>query len=263
MARKAFKVATFNANSIRSRLPIVLDWLEAQAPDILCLQETKVQDEHFPADAFAGAGYRIIFRGQKAYSGVALASKEEPEDVFFGLDDGGEPDEARLVCAVYRGIPVVNTYVPQGTATDSPNFQYKLEWFRRLHSFFERHYTPKKPLLWCGDLNVAPDPIDVHDPKRLLGHVCFHPEVHKALRDVMAWGFVDVFRKHCPGPEQYTFWDYRVRDAVERGLGWRVDHVMATRPLAERSITAYIDIEARLRPKPSDHTFVVAEFRIT
>jgi len=110
---------------------------------------------------------------------------------------------------------------------------------------------------------VAPEPIDVHDPKRLLGHVCFHPEVHKALRDVMAWGFVDVFRKHCPDPQQYTFWDYRVRDAVERGLGWRVDHVMATQPLAERSIRAYIDIAPRLRPKPSDHTFVVAEFDIT
>jgi len=260
MARKPFKIATFNANSIRSRLPIVTDWLKAQAPDVLCIQETKTQDESFPADAFADVGYRVILRGQKAYSGVAIASKEEPADVSFGLDDEREPDEARLIRAVYDGLPVVNTYVPQGTAPDSPNFKYKLEWFRRLRNFFDRHYDPRKPLLWCGDLNVAPEPIDVHDPKRLLGHVCFHPEAHKALRDVMAWGFVDVFRKHHLDPHQYTFWDYRVKDAVKRGLGWRVDHIMATEPLVRRSVAAYIDVEPRLRPKASDHTFVVAEF---
>ncbi len=262
MARKIFKIATFNANSIRSRLPIVLDWLRAQAPDVLCLQETKTQDDQFPAQAFAEIGYHVIFRGQKAYSGVATASRERPQDVSFGLDDGGEPDEPRLIRATYRGIPVVNTYVPQGTDVDSPQFQYKLEWFKRIRNFFERHYSPAKPLLWCGDLNVAPEPIDVHDPKRLLGHVCFHPQVHKALADVMSWGFTDIFRKHCPDAGHYSFWDYRVRDAVTRGLGWRVDHVMATKSLADRSVRAHIDVEPRLRPKPSDHTFVVAEFRV-
>jgi len=261
VARKTFLVATINTNSVRSRLPIVLDWLQAKSPDALCMQETKTQDEFFPAEAFAEIGYRVVFRGQKAYSGVAIASKEEPEEVSFGLDDGGEPDEARLVRAVYRGIPVVNTYVPQGTALDSPHFQYKLEWFRRLRAFFDRHYSSKKPLLWCGDLNVAPEPMDVHAPERLLGHVCFHPDVRKALRDVMAWGFVDVFRKYHPEPNHYTFWDYRVPNSVQRGLGWRVDHIMATRPLADRSVGAFIDVEPRLRPKPSDHTFVAAEFQ--
>ena len=114
--------------------------------------------------------------------------------------------------------------------------------------------------MWIGDFNVAPEPIDVHDPKRLLGHVGYHPDEHKALKRVKEWGFVDVFRKHKTDPGEYTFWDYRVRNAVERGLGWRVDHIWATKPLAEKSQDAWIDLEPRLWDKPSDHTFIVAEF---
>ena len=205
----------------------------------------------------------MIYRGQKAYAGVAMASKEEPKDVAFGLDDGGEPDEARLIRAVIGGIPVVNTYVPQGQSPDSPQFQYKLEWLARLREFFDRHYAPDAPLLWMGDFNVAPEAIDVHDPERLKNHVDFHPEARAALERVREWGFVDVFRRHHPDePGQYTFWDYRVRGALERGLGWRVDHIWATKPLAERSVAAWIDTEARQAEHPSDHTFLVAEFAV-
>ena len=257
------KVATYNANSIRSRLGLVLGWLEKENPDILCLQETKVQDADFPAMAFLEAGYHVVFRGQKAYAGVAIVSREEPQEVAYGFDDGGEPDEARRIRAVIRGIPVVNTYVPQGRSPDSPQFQYKLEWLKRLRALFERHYSPQEPLLWMGDFNVAPEPIDVHDPKRLRNHVDFHPEARAALEQIRKWGFVDVFRLHHPDePEQYTFWDYRVRDAVRRKLGWRVDHIWATEPLARRSTGAWIDVEARLMEKPSDHTFLVAEFAL-
>jgi len=263
MSDSVLKVATFNTNSIRSRLGQVVGWLDREAPDILCLQETKVQDQDFPAGPFREAGYHIVFRGQKAYGGVAIVSREEPREVVFGFDDGGEPDEARLIRAVIRGIPVVNTYVPQGRTPDSEHFQYKLEWLARLRAFFARHYSPQEPLLWVGDFNVAPEPIDVHDPKGLKDNVDFHPEARAALERVREWGFVDVFRRHHPDePEQYTFWDYRVRGALERRLGWRVDHIWATESLARKSIAAWIDVGARQAERPSDHTFLVAEFAL-
>jgi len=263
MSDSVLKATTFNANSIRSRLEQVLDWLGREAPHVLCLQETKVQDEDFPAEPIRDAGYHVVFRGQKAYGGVAIISREEPREVAFGFDDGGEPDEARLIRAVIQDIPVVNTYVPQGRSADSEHFQYKLEWLARLRAFFERHYSPQEPLLWMGDFNVAPEPIDVYDPKRLKKHADFHPDARAALERVREWGFVDVFRLHHPDePEHYTFWDYRVRGAMERGLGWRVDHVWATKPLARKSTAAWIDVEARRAERPSDHTFLVAEFAL-
>jgi len=262
MSRDTMKVATFNANSIRTRLEQVLDWLRRESADVLCLQETKVQDADFPQDAFLEVGYQVVFRGQKAHAGVAIVSKEEPQNVSAGLDDGGEPDPARLLCAEFRGIPVVNTYVPQGRDVDSPHFQYKLEWLARLRDWFDRHYTPEQPLLWMGDLNVAPEEIDVHDPKRLVKHVDFHPDARAALERVREWGFVDVFRKHCPDEGQFTYWDYRVRGSLDRNLGWRVDHIWATAPLAAKSRSAWIDVEARRAERPSDHTFVVAEFAL-
>jgi len=263
MSDNVLKVATFNANSIRARLGQVLAWLDRETPDILCVQETKVQDPDFPAEPFREAGYHVVFRGQKAHAGVAIISREDPQEVAFGLDDGGEPDEARLIRAVIRGIPVVNTYVPQGRSPDSEHFQYKLEWLARLRAFFDRHYLPDEPLLWLGDFNVATEPIDVHDPKRLKNHVDFHPEARAALERVREWGFVDVFRRHHPDEAgQYTYWDYRARNPVERGIGWRVDHIWATEALARQSTRAWIDVEARLVERPSDHTFLVAEFAL-
>jgi exodeoxyribonuclease-3 len=260
MPDDVLKAATYNTNSIRTRLELVLDWLRQEEADILCLQETKVQDPDFPAEPFQEVGYQVVFRGQKAYSGVAIVSREEPQEVDFGLDGG---DEARLIRAVIGGVSVVNTYVPQGRSPDSEHFQYKLQWLARLRAFFERHYSPQEPLLWMGDFNVAPEPIDVHDPQRLKNHVDFHPEARAALERVREWGFVDVFRQHHPDePAQYTFWDYRVRNPVERGLGWRVDHIWATEPLARKSAGAWIDVEARRAERPSDHTFVVAEFEL-
>ena len=263
MSDNVLKVATFNANSIRARLGQVLAWLDRETPDILCVQETKVQDPDFPAEPFREAGYHVVFRGQKAHAGVAIISREDPQEVAFGLDDGGEPDEARLIRAVIRGIPVVNTYVPQGRSPDSEHFQYKLEWLARLRAFFDRHYLPDEPLLWLGDFNVATEPIDVHDPKRLKNHVDFHPEARAALERVREWGFVDVFRRHHPDEAgQYTYWDYRARNPVERGVGWRVDHIWATEPLARKSTGAWIDVEARQAERPSDHTLLVTEFAL-
>jgi exodeoxyribonuclease-3 len=255
------KVATYNANSIRARLDQVLDWLGRETADILCIQETKVQDKDFPEEPFREAGYHVIFRGQKSYAGVAIVSREEPQEATFGFDDGGEPDEPRLARAVIGGIPVLNTYVPQGRDPDSEHFQYKLAWLGRMRELLERHYSPDEPLLWMGDFNVATEPIDVHDPKGLENHVDFHPEARAALERVREWGLVDVFRRHHPDePGQYTYFDYRARNPIERGIGWRVDHIWASEPLARKSTTAWIDVEARRAERPSDHTFLVAEF---
>ncbi|MDA8124553.1 MAG: exodeoxyribonuclease III [Deltaproteobacteria bacterium] len=256
-----FRVATYNVNSIRSRLHIVIPWLQEQRPDVFCMQETKVGDEQFPQADFRAAGYHVTFRGAKQYNGVAIASKAPPTAVRYGLADGGPPDEDRLIAGVFDGITVVNTYVPQGREKDSDQFTYKLAWYRRLKRFFAAHYSPDQPLLWCGDLNVAPEAIDVHDPKRLLGHVCFTPEVWEAFADLRAWGLEDLFRRHHPAePDRYTFFDYRVPQAAKRGLGWRIDHILATPSLAARSLRCEIDMHPRLAEKPSDHTILVTDF---
>lgn len=254
------KLATFNANSIRSRMPIVLGWLEQQRPDVLCIQETKVTDDLFPAEPFRAAGYHVAFRGEKSYNGVAVFSREEPTSVRFGFEDGGPADATRLVCVRVGGIDVVNTYVPQGREIDHVMYQYKREWFARLRRFFERHYRADAPVVWTGDLNVAPTPLDVHNPEEQANHVCYHADIRQAFAETVAWGFEDVFRKHHPEPGLFSFFDYRTPNAAKRKMGWRIDHILATPVLAARSTSAWIDLEPRLMEKPSDHTFVVAEF---
>lgn len=258
-----FKIATYNVNSIRTRLHIIIPWLEQNRPDVLCMQETKVDDQRFPVAEFTAAGYHVIFKGEKQYNGVAVASLEKPLNVSFGMQDDGPTDEARLIRAEFPGVHVINAYVPQGRDREAQQFIYKLEWFDRFRRFLERFHAPDKPLIWLGDLNVAPENIDVHDPKRLLGHVCFTPEVWKAFAAVKAWGFEDIFRRHHPGKGgQYTFFDYRVPGSVKKGLGWRIDHILATAPLAARSRDCRIDLEPRLMERPSDHTVLIAEFDI-
>jgi len=257
------KIATFNANSIRSRVEVILSWLNKNRPDILCLQETKVLDKDFPALAIAEAGYSVVFSGEKSYNGVALISRTKPSTVRFGLDDGGQPDETRLLYAKVGPVHVVNTYVPQGREIDHPMYQYKLEWFKRLKAYFVRHFTTKMNLVWLGDLNVAPEAMDIHNAEKQENHVCYHVDVRKAFADTMDWGFVDVFRKHHPAePDQYTYFDYRTRNAVQKGMGWRVDHILATRVLVKKSVNSYIDLKPRTEVKPSDHTFLVAEFDV-
>lgn len=258
---KAVKIATFNANSVRARIDQIIEWLLREKPDILCLQETKVQDFDFPVAAFGEAGYHVAFRGQKAYAGVAIACREKPTQISYGIDDGREPDEARLIIAKAAGVTVINTYVPQGRAADSEHFAYKLEWFERFREMLERRFDPRQRLIWCGDLNVAPEPIDIYDPKRHKEHVDFHPLARAALERVRAWGFVDVFRTLHPGEAgHYTYWDYRSVGTVKRNVGWRVDHIWATRAVADRAQKAWIDVAARRAARPSDHTFLVAEF---
>ena len=253
------KIASYNVNSLRVRLPIVVQWLTDHQVDVLCVQETKVQDVDFPAQAFDEIGYNYVFKGQKTYNGVAIFSRHPIKHAVYGFAE--EPqDQSRLITAEINGIVIVNTYVPQGQSPDSEKFQYKLNWFNRLLNYFQNNFQPEDAVLWVGDLNIAPEPMDVYDPVALLGHVCFHPEVQAALSEVMAWGFVDVFRAHCKEAGQYTYWDYRGRNPLEHNRGWRLDHMMATAPLAQRSTACYVDRGPRAAERPSDHTPVVAEF---
>jgi exodeoxyribonuclease-3 len=194
---------------------------------------------------------------------VAVLTRMLPEGVFYGFDDGApEPDDERLMRVVVQGIPILNTYVPNGFKIDSPKYTYKLGWFTRLRLYFDKHLSPARPAVWCGDMNVAPDPIDVHSPEKHLKHVCFHEEVRRVYKETVAWGFQDVFRRLYPDRQQFTFWDYLRPSSLDKNKGWRLDHILATAPLAERCTQVEVDLEPRRESAPSDHTFVWAEFSL-
>jgi len=257
------RVATFNVNSLRSRLPILERWLSRGEVDVLGLQETKVEDRSFPEDFFQDRGYGVIFRGQKAYNGVAVASRLPMTEVAFGFGDGESPgDEPRLVRCTVGGIKIINSYVPQGKALDHPDYAYKLRFFRRLRALLERDHRPEDPVLWMGDLNVVPTDRDVTHPENKRQHVCVHEGVRRALEDVLSWGLEDVFRRHRPEDGEFSFWDYRVPRALERNIGWRIDHFFATSPLARASTGAFVERELRREERPSDHTAVVVDFSL-
>lgn len=254
------RIATFNANSIRARLDIVRAWLTVRQPDVLCLQETKVRDEQFPRAPFLEIGYQASFRGEKAYNGVAILSRKAPDELRWGFDDGGARDETRLIRARFGDVWVVNTYVPQGREIAHEMFRYKLEWFARLRRLFERDHAPDRPLVWTGDLNVARAPEDVYDSAGHQEHVCHHPDVRHAFDAVLSWGLEDVFRRFHPEAGQYTFFDYRQPAALPRNRGWRIDYILATKPLARNAKDCFIDLDPRRAPRPSDHTFLAADF---
>jgi len=256
------KIATFNVNSLRRRLPMVLDWLARHRPDIMCLQETKIQDADFPIAEIERAGYHACFRGMKSFNGVATLTRGAPEKVLYGLRDGPDSEDVRILQAVWNGIPIINTYVPQGQSITSDKYVAKLLWFKHLKRYFETHLDPAQPALWVGDINVAPEPIDVYHPDRRVNDVDFHIDARNAFKEARDWGFVDVFRKLHSDRVQYTYWDY-YRQALQHNWGWRIDHILATAPLANTCITAEVDMEPRKSPAASDHTVVWAEFAHT
>ena len=257
-----FKIATFNVNSIRSRMHIVAPWVNGNSPDVFCLQETRVDNEGFPEGDFLEMGYHVVFSGgKKGRNGVAIVSKEKPIKNQYGFPDDPR-DEDRLLISYFTGLTVINTYVPQGRSIDDENYRYKLRWFDRFEGFLENNLDMNSSIIWCGDLNVAPEDVDVHSPDRLRDHVCFHRGVKEKFENVKKLGFVDIFRLFHPNEKnQYTYFDYRTRDAVKRNLGWRVDHILGTKKIADVSINSYIDIKPRLQNKPSDHTVLIAEFK--
>jgi exodeoxyribonuclease-3 len=254
-------IATFNCNSIRTRINHVLDWLESNTPDVLALQETKVQDKQFPVEPFINSGYVPVYRGQKSYNGVAFLLKNEPDSVMYGFNSN-EDEASRLIAVSYNGIQFINSYIPQGHSVDSDKYQYKLDWYDRMKQYLFNNYSAEEMVIWCGDFNVALTDLDVHDPKKLKGHVCFNQDVQNKLNDCNSFGFIDILRKHHPEKDVYTFWDYRVRNGVENNIGWRIDYIQATRSLAEKSVRCWVDVDFRKREKPSDHTMLAAEFNL-
>lgn len=256
----AWKLATFNVNGIRARLPVVVDWLSKNQHDVVCLQEIKCRDSDFPSESFLEMGYTATVRGQKSFNGVAILTRRPTAEVLREFSDGDPEDEARLLAVRVDDVWVVNTYVPQGRSPEDPAFTQKLAFFDRLKRWFEARFDPALPLVWTGDINVAPEALDVFDPKRMEGKIGAHPAERDALASVASWGLVDLFRKHHPEQKQFTFWDYRLPKSFERNLGWRLDHILATAPMAGASIDCAVDTEPRVRDKPSDHTPVWAEF---
>jgi exodeoxyribonuclease-3 len=225
----------------------------------MCLQETKVDDAVFPVLAMTAAGYHVSFRGRKSYNGVATLTRAEPESVLYGLCEGADSEDDRILCTVVEGVAIVNTYVPQGHKITSEKYAFKLEWFKRIRRYFEERLDPARPAIWLGDLNVAPEPIDVYHPDKRVNDVDFHIDARNAYKDAVSWGFTDVFRKMYPDRVQYTYWDY-FRNALENNWGWRIDHILATAPLAGACRAVDVDMAPRHAPWASDHTVVWAEF---
>jgi exodeoxyribonuclease-3 len=252
------QIASWNVNSIRARQDRVLAWLRLHRPDVLCMQETKVSDDVFPVAAFRDAGYDVALYGQKAYNGVAIATRLGLEDVRRGFDDGGEAGGARLLSVRTGGVTVYSAYVPNGQFVGSLQWDEKLLWFDRLRALLLRH-GDDEAFVVGGDFNVAPEERDVHDPEFWKRQVLFHPLARAALQRLCGDRLVDTFRLHHQGGGLYSWWDYR-GVSVARNLGLRIDLLLASPPLARRCIAAAIDREARQGVKPSDHAPILATF---
>ena len=236
-----------------------MDWMGQTQPDVLCLQEIKVTNELFPVDAFEALGYQVAVSGQKTYNGVAIISKYEMIEVETEFQDYDAEGQKRFIAATTGGVRVVNLYVPNGSAPDSPKFVYKLEFIRQLQNYLQHHQEPKELLVLTGDFNVAPEPRDVYDAEEMEGEIGFHPKERAALAELMGCGFEDVFRRHHAERGLYSWWDYRA-GAFRRDLGLRIDHIWATIPLAALSVECSMDKEQRALVKPSDHIPVWATF---
>jgi exodeoxyribonuclease III len=255
------KLATWNVNSIRVREARVLAWLAEHGPDVLCMQEVKVVDSAFPAEALQAAGYRTVVHGQKTYNGVAIASRLPIEEVAIGFDDGEPDDQSRLIAATIAGIRIVNVYVPNGQAVGSDKYGYKLDWMRRLRSYLERRCDPAGLFALVGDFNVAPEDRDVHDPVIWAGQVMCSEVEREALRQIVGWGLTDAFRQHHDEAGVFSWWDYRML-AFPKKHGLRIDHILASAALAARCTDCVIDRNARKGKEPSDHAPVIGTFSV-
>ncbi len=252
------KIATWNVNSIRVRLPHVLDWLGQHKPDVLCLQETKVTDEDFPAADFEQAGYAAVFSGQKSYNGVATLSRKPARDVVRALPRA-DGTQKRLLAATVNGVRIVNVYVPNGEAVGSDKYGYKLAWLKALKVYLKAELESHPKLAVLGDFNIAPEERDVHDPKLWEGSVLFSDKERAAFQALVSTGLADTFRRFDQSPMSFSWWDYRM-GAFHRNRGLRIDHILASRALVSACKSCHIDPAPRGLERPSDHAPVTAEF---
>jgi exodeoxyribonuclease-3 len=251
------KLATWNVNSIRARHDRLIAWLARTAPDVVCLQETKVEDHAFPIEALRDAGYHAAILGQKTYNGVAILSRAPATDVVRGFGDGGDDSQARALAATVDGVRVVCVYVPNGQTVGSDKYAYKLTWLARLRAYLAAHASPDQPLILCGDMNVAPTDLDVYDPKAWAGQVLCSDAERDGLAAVTGWGLDDLYRAHHPEGGRYSWWDYRGVSFL-RDHGLRIDHVFGTAAIRARCTGCEIDRLERKGDKASDHAPVIA-----
>lgn len=252
------RLATWNVNSLGARLPRVTEWLEANEPDVLCMQETKLSDGSFPFEAFAGLGYRSVHHGEGRWNGVAIASRIGLREIGRGFGDHQDDLGARLVAADCGGVCVHSVYVPNGRSLDSEHYAGKLAWLARLHRLLDETCDPQGLVAVCGDFNVAIDDRDVWDPEHFVGATHVSDPERAALRGILGWGLEDVFRTHNGDEKIFSWWDYRAGD-FHQGRGMRIDLVLLSKSLAARTNEARIDRNARKGKKPSDHAPVVVE----
>ena len=254
------RVATWNVNSLKVRLPQVIAWLQAQQPDVLCLQETKLEDAKFPVEDIRAAGYNVIYSGQKTYNGVAILSKEPATDAQSSIPGFDDPQK-RVLAATVNGVRVVCLYVPNGQSVDSDKYRYKLDWLVHVSAWLAGELAANARLVVVGDFNIAPDDRDVHDPKAWEGQVlCSAPE-RQALQTLLAGGLQDSFRLFEQPPQAYTWWDYRM-NAFKRKMGLRIDHILLSSGLAANCRGCLIDVEPRKNERPSDHAPVIADIAV-
>ncbi len=255
-----FKVASWNVNSLRVRLPHVLDWLEQNPVDVLGLQELKLTNDQFPLEEIEAAGYQAIFNGQKTYNGVALLSKTSASDIITDLPDFDDP-QRRVIGAIINDIFILNLYIPNGSEVGSEKYDYKLDWLDNLQLLVESLNDQYEEIIIMGDFNIAPTDDDVHDPAAWKDKVhCSEPE-RSHYNALIEKDFIDCFRMFNQEPGTFSWWDYRAA-GFRRNLGLRIDHILASLPLAKSCKACYVDKNPRKLERPSDHAPVVAEFKL-
>ncbi len=254
------RLATWNVNSLKVRLPQVLDWLKLHQPDILCLQETKLEDANFPAQDIRTAGYEVLFSGQKTYNGVAILSRAAASDAQPAIPGFSDPQK-RVLAATIGGLRVICLYVPNGQSVDSDKYRYKLDWLAAVTAWLKREMAANLRLAVLGDFNIAPEERDVHDPKAWDGQVLCSPPERQAFQGLLAIGLKDGFRLFAQPANSYTWWDYRMH-AFRRRMGLRIDHILVSDNLARVCRACAIDIEPRKAERPSDHAPVVIDLEM-
>ena len=252
------KIATWNVNSLKVRLPQVLQWMEAEKPDILGLQETKLVDENFPREEIEAAGYRVLFSGQKTYNGVAVLSREEATDPVTDLPGLDDP-QRRVLGATVGGVRFLNLYVPNGKEVGSDKYAYKLDWLEKLQTHVEAQLENHEKFVVVGDFNIAPEERDVYDPADWADSVLFSPPEREAFRRLLDAGLADAFRLFEQEEKTWSWWDYRM-GAFRRNMGLRIDHILVSSALEKSCTACRVDREPRTWERPSDHAPVVAEF---
>jgi exodeoxyribonuclease-3 len=252
------KVASWNVNSIRVREQQVLDWLDAEQPDVLGLQEIKMPTDAFPAGAFAEVGYHSAVDGQKTYNGVALLSRVEAEGIHRAIPDFSD-EQKRVIAGTFGGTRVINLYVPNGKAVGDEKYEYKLSWFKALHTWVEAELAQHEKVIVMGDFNIAPDDRDVHDPEEWAGKILCSDAERRALDDLLELGLKDSFRLFEQEAELFSWWDYR-QAGFRRNRGLRIDLLLVSQAVADSCSASRIDKEPRALERPSDHAPVIVEF---